>query len=315
MKNRILITGASGFIGACMTENLIIEGTDVAVVTRNINKAWRLNKFKNDVRIYNLDLCDEDSVNNMILEYKPNIIFHMATYGGYYFQNDDKRILVNNIFSTFNLIKAIKKIEVDSFINIGSSSEYGRKSSSMKEDDLLNPINTYGVSKSTNTLYCKMSALNYDLPIATIRLFSPFGYYEHKSRLISSVILSCLNDENPKLSSQKSVRDFIFIEDVIELIKKISLSNNICGKVYNCGTGKQHSVKEMVDAIIKVSGKKLIPEWGKLESRKSDTNRWEADMSLVEKEICWKPKYSLEKGIKKTYEWYKDNLRLYMEDL
>lgn len=314
MSDKILVTGASGFVGACLSENLVNEGKEVAVVTRNIDKAWRLRKVKKDVKVYNIDLCNEDSVNNMIDDFKPNKVFHLATYGGYYFQNSDKEILANNIFSTFNMVNALKDKSFDSFINVGSSSEYGKKKDDMSERDILEPINTYGVSKATSALYCRMMASNYDMPIATVRLFSPYGYYEDKSRLFSSVILSCINGDNPKLASGAAVRDFIFIEDAIEMMKEAASLTNIKGKIYNCGTGEQHSVKEAAEAIIKASGKNLVPQWGNVEGRKSDTDKWEADMSLVFKDFKWRPKYTLYDGVKKDYKWYEENLSLYLED-
>lgn len=311
MSDKILVTGASGFVGACLAENLVSEGKEVAVVTRNIDKAWRLNKIKKSIKVYDIDLCNEDSVNNMINDFKPNNVFHLATYGGYYFQDDDRQILINNIFSTFNLINSLKNISFDSFINASSSSEYGMKKKDMSEKDILAPINTYGVSKATSTLYCRMMASNLNMPIATVRLFSPFGYYEDKSRLFSSVILSCINNKNPKLASGEAVRDFIFIEDAVEMMKEVSSLTNIRGNIYNCGTGKQHSVKEAAETIVKASGKNLAPEWGILKSRKSDTNKWQADMSLVFKELSWRPKYTLEAGVRKAYKWYEENISLY----
>ncbi|WP_238883211.1 NAD(P)-dependent oxidoreductase [Clostridium sp. YIM B02551] len=312
--NRVLITGASGFVGACLTESLVQEGQEVAIVTRNIDNAWRLRKVINNVKIYNLDLCDEDSVKNMINDYKPDKIFNLATYGGYYFQNDTKKILENNIMGTVNLVNACLKLDFKSFINIGSSSEYGTKIDSMTENDILEPINVYGVSKAAATLYCRMIAENEKLPIASVRLFSPYGYYEDKSRLVSSSILSCIRNENPKLASREAVRDFIFIEDALDMMKKVSESENIYGKIYNCGTGKQHSIGDIVETIINISQKNLIPHWGKVEGRKSDTAKWEADMTLVKKELGWSPKFSLEQGIKKSYEWYKENIGLYTEE-
>lgn len=314
MSEKILITGASGFVGACLTENLVKEGYDVSVVTRNIEKSWRLRKVANEVKIYNLDIRNEKDVDDVVKTIKPDKIFNLAAYGGYYFQNDINKILSSNILGTVNLLNACAKNDFKSFINIGSSSEYGTKKYSMKEADVLEPINTYGVSKAAATLYCRMIAESHKLPIATIRLFSPYGYYEDKSRLVSSVILSCIRGENPKLASGKAVRDFIFIEDVIDIIKKVSDFSNISGKIYNCGTGKQHSVAEIVKTVIKISDKNLIPSWGKVEGRKSDTNKWEADMSLVKQELAWTPKFSLEQGIEKCYKWYKENFELYTEE-
>lgn len=312
MKEKILITGATGFVGACLTENLVYEGNEVYVTARSSSNKWRLNEVINDIRICDVDLCDENKVNLLVSTIKPDKIFHLATYGGYSFQQDWEKIVNTNIKGTFNLLNAASRQDIKAFINVGSSSEYGTKSTSMKESDILEPINTYGVTKAASTLYGKMLAVNEHKPIATVRLFSPFGYYDDKNRLIPSVILSCLNHKSPRLASGDAVRDFIFIEDTIELLKLISNSKNIGGKVYNCGSGKQHSVKETVSEILKNFQADLIPEWGSIEGRKSDTPKWESDMSLVMREFNWKPKYSFNEGIKKTVEWFKMNQNHYI---
>lgn len=312
MKDKVLITGATGFVGACLTENLVREDYQVNIVARENSNTWRLNKIINDVNVINAELSNEDQVIKIVNNIKPEIIFHLATYGGYAFQQDKEKVINTNFIGTVNLINACCNIDFNAFINVGSSSEYGVKSVSMKETDLLEPINTYGVSKSAATLYCQMLAKTQKKPIATVRLFSPYGYYEDKTRLIPSVILACLNNENPKLASGDAVRDFIFIEDAIELLKKVSRYSNISGKIYNAGSGTQHSVKKMVNTIISISNSNAKPEWGCVEGRKSDiASKWEADMSFVKDELDWMPKFSLARGVEKTIQWFKENIKLY----
>lgn len=308
---RVLITGATGFVGACLTENLVSEGYQINVVARKNSYKWRLQKVINQINVIDIDLCDESAVNQMIKKIRPEIIFHLATYGGYFFQQEIDKIVGTNIIGTINLVNACSKIDYKCFINTGSSSEYGIKNDKMKEIDILEPINTYGVTKSTATLYCQMIAKTQKRPIVTARLFSPYGYYEDKSRLVSSTILACLLRKNPQLASGDAVRDFIFIEDVISLLKTISKASNIGGKIYNIGSGEQHSVAQMVDMIIKESGAKVSPQWGAMPGRKSDTFKWEADMSLVKKELNWEPRFSLQVGIRKTIAWFEKNIGLY----
>lgn len=313
MKEKILITGATGFVGACLTENLVKEGNEVHIIARQTSNMWRLKKVKNELAIHEVDLRDGDKVETLINEVKPENIYHLATYGAYYYQDNIKKTIDSNITGTINLINAAVKQDFNAFINIGSSSEYGTKSDRMKEDMVLEPINTYGVTKAAATLYARMMGSNLKRPISTLRLFSAYGYYEDKTRLVPSAILSCINGENPKLASGDAVRDFIFIEDIIELIKQVSKANNTCGMIYNAGTGKQHSVAEMVNCIVNQISKEILPQWGSIPGRKSDTNKWEANMGLVEKELGWKPKYSLEAGVKKSIDWFKDNINLYKE--
>lgn len=310
--DRVLITGATGFVGACLTEELVREGHQVSIIARPASNRWRLQKVIQDLKIIEADLCNESEVVNAVKTANPEVVFHSATYGGYPFQPETAQIIQTNIAGTVNLVNACSDIDYRCFINIGSSSEYGPKGEPMRESDLLEPMNPYGVAKSAATLYCQMIAKTQKRPIVTARLFSPYGYYEDKTRLVSSVIVSCLTGASPQLASGDAVRDFIFIEDSLELLKKISQKNDISGKIYNIGSGQQHSVAEMVQAIIKQSGANVTPEWGSVPGRKSDTRHWEADMSLTMRELHWQPKYTLESGVSKTIAWYRNNLDLYL---
>jgi nucleoside-diphosphate-sugar epimerase len=309
--SKILITGATGFVGACLTEDLVREGHQVSIIARSTSNKWRLKKVINDIRSIDIDLCNEDDVIKTVREVNPALIFHLATYGGFHFQQETAQIINTNVIGTVNLVTACSQIDYQCLVNVSSSSEYGPKNEPMKETDLLEPINTYGVMKASATLYCQMAAKTLKRPIVTVRIFSPYGYYDDKSRLIPSVILACLQRENPRLASGNAVRDFIFIEDVISLLKKVSQHENPSGKIFNGGSGKQHSVAEIVEMIIKKTGGKVIPEWGSVPGRSSDTAKWEANMGFVNKELQWEPKFTLESGLLKTVEWFNNNLDLY----
>ncbi|MCL6588760.1 MAG: NAD-dependent epimerase/dehydratase family protein [Firmicutes bacterium] len=311
--SKILITGATGFVGACLTEDLVREGHEVAVILRAFSNKWRLKKALPRIRVIEADLCDATRLGKVIQELNPEVIFHLAAYGGYPFQQDTAQIINTNIIGTVNLVSACSQIDYKRLVNVSSSSEYGAKLEPMRETDLLEPINTYGVAKSAATLYCQMIARTEKKPIVTVRLFSPFGYYEDKSRLVPSVVLACLRGANPKLASGDPVRDFIFIEDVISLLKRVSQADNVNGKIYNGGFGSQHSVAEMVDLIIRKSGAKVRPKWGSLPGRKNDSPKWEADLSAVKNELKWAPQVSLEAGVEKTIAWFQNNLELYPE--
>lgn len=308
---RILVTGAAGFVGACLVEDLVKENYDVSIIVRKTSNLWRLNKVIDKIKIYYCDITNKIELGNIAEKINPEYIFHLATYGAYYFQDNDDLIIKTNVIGTRNLIEAFSKINYKAFVNVGSSSEYGTKNEAMKESDFLEPINVYGVTKATATLYCNMIYNTQKKPIGTVRFFSIYGNYEDKTRLIPSVILSCLKGQNPKLANEEAVRDFIYVKDVIEFLKLVAFTEKIGGKIYNLGSGLQHSVKEMSEAIINESGVKVKPIWGQLEGRKSDTLKWEADMSLVKEELNWIPKYDLNEGIKESIKWFQDNISLY----
>lgn len=308
---RILVTGAAGFIGACLVEDLVKENNKISIIVRNVSNLWRLNKIIDKIKVYYVDITNKQEVKKAISDINPEYIFHLATYGAYYFQEDEELIMQTNIIGTKNLVEASSTINYKSFVNIGSSSEYGMKKESMKENDFLEPINSYGVAKAAATLYCNMIHKTQKKPIGTVRLFSVYGNYEDQTRLIPSVVLSCLKGKSPILANRNAVRDFIYIKDVIEFLKFIAFEEKIEGKIYNLGSGLQYSIEEVVRMIINESGAKVKPEWEKLAGRKSDTDKWQSDMNLVKEELNWTPQYDLKEGIKETIKWFRENLYLY----
>lgn len=308
---RILVTGAAGFIGACLVEDLVLEKYEVSIIVRETSNLWRLNKVIDKIKVYYCDITNKKKLEEIAQKANPEYIFHLATYGAYYFQEENDLIIKNNIIGTQNLVEAFSKIDYKSFVNVGSSSEYGIKNNPMKENDLLEPINIYGISKAASTLYCDMVNKTQGKPIGTVRLFSAYGNYEDKTRLIPSVILSCLKGESPQLANRDAVRDFIYIKDIIDFLKTVAFKEKIIGKIYNLGSGKQRSIGEVVNIIIKEFNEDIKPRWGELEGRKSDTSKWEADMCLVKSELNWEPRYDLNQGIKESIDWFKKNSGLY----
>lgn len=309
----VLVTGATGFVGSCLTHRLVSVDCDLHIIKREQSNIWRIKDIINRVVEHNVDLIDGNSVEKLAQNIKPEIIFHTATYGGYPFQKDINKIIQTNIVGTVNLVNACSKVGFSIFINTGSSSEYGVKPKPMNETDLLEPNDNYGAAKASATLFCQAKARTEELPIVTLRLFSPYGYYEESTRLVPSIIISCLMEKNPKVSSPEPVRDFVFIEDVLDAYTKVAQVPNIGGEIFNIAYGQQHSLGEIVNKIIKLTGGKASPEWGGIPKRINEPTIWQADISRAKDILKWEPRYNLEKGLNKIVKWFKENLLLYKE--
>ena len=308
---KVLITGSTGFIGSNLVRSFLKVSADVNILTRTMSNKWRINDVLNNVNEYCVDLLDYEKLVSVISDIKPEIIVHTATYGGYPFQKDIKKIVESNFIGTVNLVNACKKVDFELFVNTGSSSEYGVKSKPMTEKDIMEPVNDYGQSKAAATLYCQSVAKREEIPIVTLRLFSPYGYYEEQTRLISSVVKSCLKGRNPEVSSPDSVRDFIFIEDIMDAYMKVMKTSGIGGEIFNIGYGKQHLVGEVVNKIVELTGNTVKPEWGSIPKRVNESKVWQADITKAKNVLKWELKHSLEEGLDKTVEWFMENMVLY----
>jgi nucleoside-diphosphate-sugar epimerase len=313
LKNKkVLVTGATGFIGANITRRLLREGARVNIFIRRDSDKWRLSDRLKSVSSHTADLTDAAAVGRALRRIRPDIIVHAAVYGGYPAQKDVKKIFDLNLMATVNLLNACRETGFRLFLNTGSSSEYGIKNEAMKECDPLEPVTPYGISKAAATLYCRSIALMENLPIATLRLFSPYGYFEGSSRLIPYVILSSLKNDTIELSSGRNVRDFIFVEDVCDAyIKAIERCDYISGEILNVASGREHSVEDVVKEISKLTGVKTRIEWGREHNPRIEPKKWQADISKANRLLGWKPRHSLREGLDKLIGWFGKNMKLY----
>jgi nucleoside-diphosphate-sugar epimerase len=308
---KVLITGATGFIGANLVRRAIGAGADVSIFTRMSSDTWRINDKLECVSLHKVDLLDYEKLMLTIRDIDPEIIYHTAAYGGNPAQKDFKKIITSNYIATVNLVNACKKSNFELFVNTGSSSEYGIKTLPMSEEDLLEPMNDYGVAKSAATVYCRFAAKSERLPIVTLRLFSPYGSYEGSTRLIPSAILDCLHGKNPMITSLAFVRDFLFIEDIMVAYLKALDAKDLEGEIINIGSGHQHSIGDVVQEIIKLTGNNVVPEIGGSMRWSNEPAKWEADISKAKRLLNWEPKYDLTLGLRATIKWFEENLFLY----
>jgi len=294
-----LVTGAGGFIGSHIARELLKRGNEVHIIVRKETDLWRIADIVKDVEITRMDLSARDEVSAFFKGKKIQRIFHFATYGVNPLQKEISLIFKNNVSSTMNLVAALRKDSFESFTYAGSGFEYGFKDNPIKETDELNPADTYSFSKAAiSTSMQAFSQMN-DLPINIARLFLVYGRHETPLRLIPTLIRSYKNKEPPKLNSPSNTRDFIYIEDAVEAILRISESP-YCGEIFNIGSGREHTVKEVAGIVKNAFGSNIEPVWGAGIQHSFEPQHWCADVSKAGKMLAWTPKTSLEEGIKRT---------------
>lgn len=304
---RVLITGASGFVGSNLCRRLVRDGDEVHLFLRRGFKPWRLAGVMDDVRIHEVDLRDGDAVARAVGEAKPDRVFHLAAYGAYSSQTDPRRMAETHVVGIANLVEACLKTGVGSFVNAGSSSEYGFKDHAPAEDERIDPNSYYAVTKAAAALYCRYASRRENVPITTLRLYSVYGPWEEPTRLMPTLMLNCMEGALPPLVNPDVARDYVHVDDVVEaFLLAAGAPANEPGAVYNVGTGVQTTIRQVVEIARRVFGVTAAPRWGAMENRIWDTGIWVADARLIREKLGWKPRYAFEPGFRAMAEWLRD---------
>jgi nucleoside-diphosphate-sugar epimerase len=298
---RILVTGASGFIGTRLCRLLSNENVEIHALSR----IKRFDK-ENNLRWWQGDITDITTVRELLHVIKPDIIVHLAAVN--YSARDLELVFPTfnvNVVTTINLLMAVTEVGCHRVILIGSLEE--------PERDAI-PSSPYAASKWVCSAYGKMFHLLYQLPIVILRVFMVYGPAQLDSRkLIPSVILSLLQGKAPKISSGERQVDWIYIDDVVYGILEAAHMPNVEGNTIDLGSGILISIRSVVNKIVEIINPRDEPLFGALQDRPFEQIR-AADTAIAYAKLGWKPLTSLEKGLEYTVEWFREQLPIYLKN-
>lgn len=310
---RVLVTGATGFIGSNLARKLVREGFKVGIVKRENSDVSRINDFLDKLSIYTADIKNTDEVCKVVSHFKPDAIFHLATYYAVEHKPQEIRSMIDtNVLGTVNLLEASKINSVKLFVNTSSCFVYKESKNRLKESDEVKPINLYAVTKMQAEQACSFYAEKYGLKTVSLRLFPPYGPHDHERRLIPYVIRSLLKGEILKMTTGKQKWDFVYVDDIVDAYLRIlsvtGLSRNC--EVFNIGTGNAVGVQDVVSRIKELMDIELEPEWGAIPHRNNEIWFLCADVDKAKDILGWRPRIQiLDGGLESTVNAYKHNLR------
>lgn len=303
---RILVTGGFGFIGAHLVKRLLTEGAEIFIIGRQGTKTWRLEEELKKVSICEVDITDSTKVEKCIKDICPEIVFHLAAYGVNSQQKEYIKAANINILGMINILNALKDACCTKFINMGSCAEYGDRKELMREDMYPVPVSIYGSSKASATIIAHQIAKENDIDIITLRPFGIFGEGEERHKIFCNIILSILEDKEVRLTSGEQLRDYCYIENIIDGMV-MSAKSNLKNNIFNIANGSILPLKYYIDLIFKYMKTDRVPLYGSIEYRKNEMWSPAADISEIQVELGWSPKIGLEDGIIKTIKWYEEN--------
>jgi nucleoside-diphosphate-sugar epimerase len=319
MSKRVIITGATGFVGANLVRRLLRDNHEIHALVRPLRPDWRIVDLANRIHRYAVDVTDRGQVRDLVHAVRPHWVFHLAAYGAYSQQKDAEQIVHTNIIGSMVLLEACADAGVESFIQAGSSSEYGWKNHAPSEEERIEPNSVYAISKAAATHYGQLLARQRNINAITLRLYSIFGPYEEPTRLIPTLLIHGLRSGLPKLVSPGTARDFVYIDDAVDALVHVASMEGVApGAVYNVCTGTQTDLSTAVACVQELLPIREDPEWGTMPPRFWDTHVWVGDPSRMSRETGWKATTSFRQGLELTIRWfrnYPEQLAFYEEQL
>lgn len=300
---RAFITGGSGFVGANLVRRLLADGHEVHVLLREAHDPWRLTDVIGDVSVHAGAVADPDKVAAALAAAKPDWIFHLAAYGAYATQADPAAAARTNAFGTVAVLEASAARGFEAFVHAGSSSEYGPKDHAPAEDELVAPNSAYAATKVAATVYGQYVARRDGSRVVTMRVYSAYGPFEEPSRLIPVLVVHALERRLPPLADPRIARDYIHVADVCDALVRGTASRPGTGAVYNVATGRQTSLRDLVDLSRTAFAIDAEPEWGSFPARAWDTTVWVGDATRLRTELGWHPHVALEEGLRSMSTW------------
>lgn len=312
--SRIMVTGASGFIGSELVSRLVKDGHELHVLERYVTGRYSSDK-KSQISTHYATLTDFPAIRKIVRDAQPDYVIHLAAISPVSFSYDHYiEVTEANYLGTVNLAEACYR-EVPhfrQFIMAGTSEEYGmtlkNAKSKLTEESELSPNSPYAVAKVAADLYLRYMYQAYKFPFTVLRPYNTFGRKDNKHFFIERTITQMLNGDTVYLGDKSAVRDWIYVDDHVDGYVKALGNKKAIGEIIQLCSGKGYTTGETARIIAKLTGFEGEIVWNATQKRPLDAKVLIGDNSKAKKLLNWAPRYTLEEGLRKTVAlWKKKN--------
>jgi nucleoside-diphosphate-sugar epimerase len=298
---KVLLTGATGFIGRHCPPQLLTQGYEVhAIYSRIAGEAHP------NVHWHKADLLVPMQITRLIDSIRPTHLLHLAWYaipGKFWTSSENFRW----VQASLTLLQEFARRDGQRVVMAGSCAEYDWKYGYCSEQVTpLFPSSIYGICKHSLQAMLEAYSVQFGLSSAWGRIFFLYGTHEHPSRLVSSVIRSLLQEEPAPCTHGEQIRDFLHVYDVADAFVAL-LESDVSGPV-NIASGCPVAVKKIVLKIADQLNQRDLLQLGALPLSDSDPPLLVADVTRLSKEVNWQPKYDLDYGLEQTIGYWKQQL-------
>jgi UDP-glucose 4-epimerase len=307
---RVLLTGATGFVGSHLLHRLLADGThDVAVLVRGTSVPWRVRDVLDRAVAIRGALDDLEPAAAAVANFAPDTVVHLA-WDGVGNQARNSPAQVGNIPQTVDLVRLAGRVGAKHWIGLGSQAEYGPSEGPIKEDNPNRPTTLYGIAKLSVGLLAERFCAELGLRFAWLRLFSCYGPMDDPAWMIPYLILKLLRGERPSLTGGAQLWDYIYVADVAEAIRQTALNPSTSG-VFNLGSGRVETIRNIVEKVRDLVDPGLPLGFGEIPYRPDQVMHLQADIGRLQRATGWSPDVSLDDGLRRTVKWFRENSSRY----
>lgn len=305
----VLVTGATGFLGAALTRRLLAMGAEVHACIRENSSLWRIEDVAGRLNVWRGDVQDLASVESCMRAVDPEIIFHLAgeTAGRRALHDwaaDDESIAVN-FLGAVNAVRAAngsgtRRLRL--FVRTGGLAEYGASANLLRESQRERPLTPYAASQTAATHWCQMVQGRLPFAIATLRLGLTYGPQQSSDFFIPALIDALRRDEVFEVRAGAHGRDYIFVDDVVDaLVAAATLGDDrLRGAVVNVASGENVLLKDVAAMISASLGKSHLVKYATSPNRREDVEVMMADIAEANRLLDWRPSTPLREGLERT---------------
>jgi nucleoside-diphosphate-sugar epimerase len=286
---------------------LVAEGADVHAMTSGVSLVYptRLLDVRDRITLHEANLVDRGAIDAVARRVQPTHVFHLGgfTHVGKSWSRVDECVQTN-VQGTVNLLQALEQHGYQRVVSIGTSEIYGPGEVPFDEQDKVQPVSPYAVSKYAAECFCRMFHRNYGWPIVMLRPFNAYGPWQSPDRVIPEIVVRALRGQPLAMTAGTQTREFNYVEDLVEGFVAAAQAPDVDGEIINLGNGEELSIRVLTTTVLDLMGNPITPRFGTLDARPTDIPRMAAATGKARALLGWEPTVSLPDGLKQTIDWY-----------